>query len=184
MWNAAAVALDSVGHVAGWAAVVLLCCVGVALCGIGLSGMWLVVGASAIATMLSSSGFPTWTGVVVIAVLAACVDVAEWCAGHWGVRRRGGSRLAALTATFGGLLGAFLGLFIPIFLIGSLLGMMAGSFTCAYLVERHRLQSAGPAVRIATGAFLASLAVVLLKITAGIGMALWLWIGLVVSSAS
>lgn len=171
-------AAHATGNALGWAAVALLCVAGLFLSALGISGMWLVAGASALALWLSSSGFPTWTGVAVLAGVALLVDLLEWGASHWGVRRRGGSRLAGFAATCGGLIGALCGFFIPVPIIGNLLGMLAGSFGLAYLVERHRLRRAAPAVYIATGAVLATLAVVFLKVSVTLGMTLWLWIGL------
>jgi len=84
-------------------------------------------------------------------------------AGHWGVRRRGGSRLAGFAAMGGGLLGLVLGsMILPV--IGTFLGMLAGSFGLAYVVERHRLQASAPAAHIATGAVLACVAMLMLKV--------------------
>lgn len=184
MWAALVAASHTAGVAAGWLAVALLCVVGVVLGAVGMSGMWLVVAASALAAWLSSSGFPTGIEIAVFIAISLAVDLAEWGAGHWGVRRRGGSRLAGLAAAVGGVLGALLGFFIPIPLVGNLLGMMAGSFTCAYLVERHRLRQSAPAANIAVGAVLACLAVLFLKVSVTLGMSLWLWIGLWLSFAN
>ena len=77
----------------------------------------------------------------------------------------------------GGLMGMLLGsaVFPP---IGSLLGMMAGSFGLAYLVERNRLQASAPAVHIATGAVLACVAMLMLKVAVALGMMAVLAVGI------
>lgn len=171
-------ALSTAGHGAAWIGLAALCMAGLVLSAVGISGTWLVVGATALAVWLCDGPFPTWGVVAAMAGMSALVEVAEWTAAHWGVRRRGGSRLAGFAATAGGLIGALLGFLIPIPLIGNLIGMLAGSFGLAFLVERSRLRHDGRAARIATGAVLAALAVVFLKTATTLGMALWLWLGL------
>lgn len=163
-------------HAAGlwlaWGSVILLGLAGVLISCLGFSGTWLLAAAAAIAVPLSGPAFPDWRLVIVFVAMAAAVDGIEWFASHWGVRRRGGSRLAGLAAMGGGLLGLVLGSFVlPI--VGSLLGMMAGSFALAYLVERRRMQAAG-AAHIATGAVIACVLVLLLKVVVSLAMAAWL----------
>jgi uncharacterized protein YqgC (DUF456 family) len=159
-----------------WGMVWLFCAIGMMLSAVGVSGMWLVAVAAAVAAPLSGAGFPGWSTATIFAVVAALVDVVEWFASHWGVRRRGGSRWAGLAAMAGGLLGMIAGsLVFPV--IGSLLGMMAGSFGLAYLVERHRLQASSPAAHIATGAVLAVVLVLFLKVTATLLLVGWLVAG-------
>lgn len=159
-----------------WALVVLLGAAGVLVSCLGISGTWMLVGAAAIAAPLTGPDFPGWGLVVVFAVMAAAVDGVEWFASHWGVRRRGGSRLAGLAAMVGGLLGLFAGSFVfPV--IGSVIGMMAGSFALAYAVERRRLQ-AGHAAHIATGAVVACVLVLMLKVVVSLTMAAWLAVGI------
>lgn len=148
---------------AGWGGVALLALLGLLLSCAGLSGGYLIALAAAVAAPLSGPGFPGWGVPVAFALAAGAVDAVEWMAGHWGVRRRGGSRLAGFAAMAGGLLGLVLGsLILPV--IGSFLGMLAGSFGLAYAVERQRLQASAPAAHIATGAVLACVAMLMLKV--------------------
>ena len=170
--------LSAAGSYAAWGGIALLCLLGLFLSAVGISGTWLVVAATAWATLLGDGDFPKWGVVIAMAFLSALVEIAEWSASHWGVRRRGGSRLAGFAAMGGGFLGALLGFLIPVPIVGNLIGMLAGSFGLAFLVERNRLQHDGRAAHIATGAVLAALAVVLLKGSVTLGMALWLWLGL------
>ncbi len=181
MWESHLAGLSAAGSYAAWGGIALLCLLGLLLSAVGVSGTWLVVGAAALAAAHGSGDFPDGGVVLAMAVLSALVELAEWTAAHWGIRRSGGSRLAGFAAMAGGLIGALLGLFIPIPLVGSLAGLMAGSFGLAFLVERSRLRHDGRAARIAAGAVFAALAVLLLKSVVTLGMALWLWIGLVLA---
>lgn len=141
----------------------MLAALGLLLSCLGISGGYLIAGAAALAVPLSGPQFPGWGVPIGFALVAGAVDAVEWMASHWGVRRRGGSRLAGFAAMGGGLLGLFFGsLVLPV--IGSLIGMMAGSFGLAYLVERRRLQASAPAAHIATGAVLACVAMLMLKV--------------------
>lgn len=155
--------LHHIAQWAGWGGVILLALLGLILSCVGLSGGYVIALAAAVAVPLSGAEFPGW-GVPVAFVLAAgAVDAVEWMASHWGVRRRGGSRLAGFAAMGGGLAGLMLGtMILPV--IGSFLGMVAGSFGLAYVVERNRLQASAPAAHIATGAVLACVAMLMLKV--------------------
>ena len=111
--------------------------------------------------------------------VCATVDIVEWFAASWGVRRRGGSAAAGWMALLGSLGGMVLGsLWIPIPLVGGLLGMMAGSFGLVYWTERRRLQKSAPAAHIAAGAVLAGMSMLLLKVGAASALILWLAAGL------
>lgn len=156
-------ALQHIAHWAGWGGVILLAVVGLLISCLGISGGYLIAAAAALAAPLSGPEFPGWGTPVAFALTAGAVDAVEWMASHWGVRRRGGSRAAGFAAMAGGLLGLIVGsMIIPV--VGSLLGMMAGSFGLAYWVERHRLQASAPAAHIATGAVLACVAMLMLKV--------------------
>lgn len=158
--------LTGLHHIAlwlGWGGVALLAILGLLLSCVGLSGGYIIALAAAVAVPLSGPEFPGWGVPVGFALAAGAVDAVEWMAGHWGVRRRGGSRLAGFAAMAGGLAGLLLGsMILPV--IGTFLGMLAGSFGLAYMVERHRLQASAPAAHIATGAVLACVAMLILKV--------------------
>ena len=62
--------------------------------------------------------------------------------------------------------------------IGWLVGMLACSFAGAFLVEYLRLSRAGEAAHIATGAVIARVAVVFLKVAATLGMIFALALGM------
>lgn len=158
----------------------LLCFLGFILSCLSLSGTWLVFGASILVAWKRWPDFPGLPVLVLFLVLCIGVEVAEALAGAWGVQRRGGSRAAGWAALGGGFIGMVLGGFIPIPVIGSLIGMLAGSFGCAFLVEHARMKKADHAAHVATGAVLARVGVIFLKVGVTLAMAFILAIGVAV----
>ena len=156
----------------------VMCLVGLLLSCLSISGTWLVVGATLLAMVLGGAGFPGFGSLLGMIWIAICVEVVEYVAGVWGVKKRGGSNWAGLAALIGGMVGLVLGMAIPVPVLGGLLGMTAGSFGLVYGVERYRLKQTGPAVHIALGAVVARFFVVLIKVGATLGMMAWLAIGL------
>jgi uncharacterized protein YqgC (DUF456 family) len=154
--------------------------VGLAFSCLAVSGTWLIVLAALGTHFLVDAGrFPGWGTLAGMLLLCAAVEIVEGVAATWGVHRRGGSRMAGWMAFFGSVGGAILGgIFIPVPLIGSLIGMIAGSFLLVYLAEWNRLRHAGKAFRIARGAGWASVAVLVVKVAATVGLILWLSVGL------
>lgn len=164
MWESLLHLVQQAGIGLAWGGVILLALAGLVLSCLGISGGYLIALAAAAAAPLRGPAFPGWITPVVFVLCSAAVDAVEWMASHWGIRRRGGSRLAGLAAMGGGLAGLMVGSMIfPV--VGSLIGMMAGSFGLAYAVERRRLRASAPAAHIATGAVLACVGVVMLKTT-------------------
>ena len=160
----------------------LLCISGVVLSCLSLSGMWLAVAAAVLAALTTDGAFPGLWTVIVFATLSALVEVAEFAAGAWGVKRRGGSKLAGLMAVVGGMLGLALGSFIPVPVLGNLIGMLIGSFGLVFAVERHRLRKTGEAASIAWGAVLGRVFMIVLKVCVTMGMTAYLFIGMMVQS--
>ena len=161
-----------------WTACALLCLGGLILAVFSISGTWLVLGAALGAALLTGPGeFPGWPALLAFFAVCAAVDVIEWFAASWGVRRRGGSAAAGWLALLGSLGGAILGgMVVPV--LGSLVGMLLGSFALVYLAERRRLKKTSPAAHIARGAVLAGISVLLLKVTATAALVLWLAAGI------
>lgn len=166
----------------GLAAIGLLCVTGILLSCLSISGTWFVIAGTIIAALIRNDGFPgLWTILIFIA-LAACVEVIEALAGAWGVRRRGGSKLAGFAAVVGGLLGLALGTLIPIPILGNLLGMLIGSFCLVFAVERYRLKKSNQAAEIAWGTVLARVFMTLLKVSVSLGMSAYLLVGMIIQS--
>ncbi len=160
----------------------LLCISGVVLSCLSLSGMWLAVAAAVLVAVTTDGAFPGLWTVIVFVVLSALVEAADIAAGAWGVKRRGGSKLAGLMAVVGGMLGLALGSFIPVPVLGNLIGMLIGSFGLVFAVERHRLRKTGEAASIAWGAVLGRVFMIVLKVCVTMGMTAYLFIGMMVQS--
>ncbi len=172
----------SVGVGLGLAAAALLCLAGIALSCLSLSGTWLVVAATALIALITDTPFPTLWTVIAFIVLSALVEVAEVAAGAWGVKRRGGSKLAGAMAVVGGLAGLVLGTIIPVPLLGNLIGMLAGSFGLVFVVERRRLRKTNEAAVIAWGAVLGRVTMIAFKVCVTMGMTAYLFIRMAVQS--
>jgi len=166
----------------GMVTVCLLCVAGIVLSCLSISGTWLVVAGAITAALIRPDAFPGFRTVVIFVVLAALVEVAEALAGFSGVRKRGGSRLAGVTAVVGGLIGLAVGSFVPVPVIGGLAGMLIVSFALVFAVEVCRFRKTKKAVRVAFGAVLSRVFVILLKVCVTLGMAGYLLGGIFVES--
>lgn len=180
VWQAIQQGAAATGVFLAWTACALLCFTGLVLSALSISGTWLVLAAAGLAAFLTGAGqFPGWVTLGGMAALCAAVEMFEWSAASWGVRRRGGSRTAGLFALLGSIGGMILGsLLIPVPVLGGLIGMMACSFTLVYWTEKRRLQKKEHAAHIATGAVLAAMSVIFLKVLATTSLILWLAAGL------
>lgn len=156
----------------------LLCFIGFILSCLSLSGTWVILGTGILLCLYRWPLFPGLITLILFLILCIGVEILEAMAGTWGVQKRGGSKAAGWAALGGGFLGMILGSFIPIPIIGNLLGMLIGSFGCAFLVEHAKMKKTEHAAHVATGAVLARLAVIFLKIAATLIMTLILGIGL------
>ncbi len=159
----------------------LLCITGFLLSCLSLSGTWLVLAAAGLAAWINWPDFPGIGTLITFLLLCVGVEIAEGLAGAWGVQKRGGSRAAGWAAVGGGLLGMVLGTFIPIPILGNLIGMALGSFGGAFLVEHARMKKTAHAAHVATGAVLARVGVIFLKVGVTVIMTFVLVVGLVVS---
>jgi len=178
VWNAIQSGLSHTGLFLAWAFCICLCLGGLLLSALSISGTWLVLAATVISALLTGAGqFPGWITLTGFLLICISVELFEWSAASWGVRRRGGSTAAGWMALLGSIGGMILGnMLFPI--IGGLLGMMIGSFTLVYWVEKRRLQHVEHASHIATGAVLASMSVLLVKVLATMTLIVWLLAGL------
>ncbi|MDF7809040.1 DUF456 domain-containing protein [Pontiellaceae bacterium B12219] len=168
---------QTLGSFGIYSAAALLCLVGFILSCLSLSGTWLVLAATGLVAWSRRPEFPGIGTLILFIVLCIGVEVIEAFAGAWGVQKRGGSKAAGWAALIGGFLGIFLGGFIPIPIIGNLLGMLLGSFGCAFLVEQNRMKKTDHAIHVATGAVIARLGVIFLKMGVTLLMSLILAIG-------
>ena len=158
----------------------ILCLLGFILSCLSLSGTWLVLAATGLAAWFNKPGFPGMGTLVVFMVLCIGVEVLEALAAAWGVQKRGGSKAAGWAALGGGFLGMVLGGFIPVPILGNLIGMVVGSFGCAFLVEHAKMKKVDHAAHVATGAVLARLGVIFLKVGITLAMIAILTIGIAI----
>jgi uncharacterized protein YqgC (DUF456 family) len=172
---------NSLGTVGIYSTALLLCFVGFILSCLSLSGTWLVLAAAGLVSWSRWPEFPGIGTLILFIVLCIGVEVVEAFAGAWGVQKRGGSKAAGWAALLGGFLGIFLGGFIPVPIIGNLLGMLLGSFGCAFLVEHHRMKKTDHAIHVATGAVIARLGVIFLKMGVTLLMTIILAVGVSLS---
>jgi uncharacterized protein YqgC (DUF456 family) len=160
----------------------VLCIIGFSLSCLSLSGTWLVFGATLLVAWKRWPEFPGIGTLIVFLLLCILAEIIEAFAAAWGVQKRGGSRAAGWAALGGGLLGMLIGTaVIPVPVVGSLAGMVTGSFGCAFLVEHAKMKQAEHAAHVATGAVLARLGVIFLKVGVTLLMSLILAIGVAVS---
>jgi uncharacterized protein YqgC (DUF456 family) len=159
----------------------VLCFAGFILSCLSLSGTWVVFGTAGLICWYRWPEFPGLITLVFFLTLCIGVEMLETLAGTWGVQKRGGSRAAGWAAMLGGLIGMILGAFIPIPIIGNLIGMLIGSFSFAFLVEHAKMKQADHAAKVATGAVLARLAVIFIKIGVTVLMTLTLAFGIVLT---
>lgn len=169
-----------VGFGSGYVLVWVLCLLGIILSGLSFSGTWLVWGGTILASFLSGVAFPGWKTVVFFLLLCLLVEVGDFLAGAWGVKKRGGSGMAGLGALVGSFVGLFLGSFIPVPILGTLFGMFAGCFAGAFGVEYFRLNEKKKAAHIAGGAVVARVLMLCLKLGVTLGMVVLLLIGVVI----
>lgn len=163
----------------GFVIVGILCLAGIAASAISLSGTWLVVVATVLAAILRHPSFPGVTTVIIFIVLAIGVEVMEFFAGLWGIRRRGGSTWTGVAAVTGGIIGLMAGSLIPLPILGNLIGMLAGSFFLAFVVEYHRQQKTDRASHIALGALIGHFIMLLVKVGVTLGMVAILVLGMI-----
>jgi uncharacterized protein YqgC (DUF456 family) len=173
---------QALGSLGIYSLAALLCFIGFVLSCLSLSGTWVVFGAALMVAWKRWPEFPGIGTLIVFLLICIITEIVEAFAGAWGVQKRGGSKAAGWAALGGGLLGMLIGTaVIPIPVVGSLAGMIAGSFSCAFLVEHSKMKQADHAAHVATGAVLARLGVIFLKVGMTLLMSLILAIGVAVS---
>ena len=158
----------------------LLCLAGFMLSCISFSGTWLVWLATGLASWHRWPAFPHIKTLIFFLLLCIFVEVAENFSTIWGVERAKGSKAAGWGAMGGGFLGMFLGgALLPIPVIGNLLGIMLGSFLGAFGVEYKKIKQTNHALKVAKGAMLARILVLVFKVEITLFMILVLALGLI-----
>jgi uncharacterized protein len=133
--------------------------------------MLLVAGAYGWAT-----GFREMSGATLgwLTAVALPVEVLDQLLGLWAARRYGASWTGLAGGFAGGLIGAaLLGGVMPV--VGVVPGALIGSFLGAYLAEYAVCRDSPQALRAAWGSFLGKIAGIVLKMAAGVVMALLIY---------
>lgn len=159
----------------GHAGAALLCLVAVFVSLLSFTGAWLIAVAAGLLYYCRDDQIVSPVLIVSFIALSVLIELFDFFAGSLGISRRGGSAIAGVAALFGGIAGMVAGSFIPVPVLGSLFGMCAGSFFCAFWVERRRLRHDAHAAHIAWGAVWARLIVMFVKTIASLGMTAYLW---------
>lgn len=131
----------------------------------GLPGTWLIVVSTALVAWwqwgdptTDQAGMFSIATLVVIVLLAAVADIAEFFTGVVGSKKAGGTRWGSVGALLGGIVGAIVATFlIPIPLLGSLIGACGGACLGAWGLElaggRRMRQSLNAGVGAGVGTF-------------------------------
>lgn len=145
----------------------------------GLPGNWIVLGAAALFAYLApaAAGYEMgWTGVAILAVLAALGEAIEFFASAAGAAKQGASRrsvaLAVVGAMVGGLAGAIIGVPVPVIgsMIAALFGSAIGSFVGAYVGQHWSGGAQSQNLAVGQGAFWGRLWGTAGKLVAGAAM--------------
>ena len=139
---------------------------------LGLPGTWLILGVAVGYAALTHESIG-WISIVIIGILAIVGEALEFVMTGRVARRFGGSKRGSWGAIIGGTAGAFLGIPFPIPFVGSMIGAFVGAFAGAFLFELAGGTRAGPATKVATGAFLGRVAAAAMKVGIGFVMAAW-----------
>lgn len=134
---------------------------------LGLPGLWIMLGAAVLYSVLLPAGGIGWVTLLVAGVLIVIAEILEYTIAGKYTKQYGGSSRASWGAILGGLAGAIMGVPIPV--VGSLVGAMLGAFVGAFLGEMtvHRDKRSDP-TRVATGALVGRAVAAAVK--SGIGL--------------
>jgi len=111
-------------------------------------------------TDFSQVGWPTLTA---LGIMAGAMQVLDYLAGVWGVKKLGGSRWGMA----GSLVGSLVGFFVLFGLIGLAIGAFAGAVLGEILGARQEL---GASLKIGLGSLLGLLAGTLIRVVVALAM--------------
>ena len=144
--------------------------VGLLLVPMGLPGLWLMVGATAVYRVAGEAAEFGVPFLLLLAALAAVAELAEALLGVLAARRFGATRWGMWGAFLGGIAGAIA--FTPLLpVVGTLIGAFVGAFAGAFLLELKKSRTFRSGWRAGLGAFLGRAAAVGLKTAIGLTIA-------------
>ncbi len=158
--------------IAGWCVFALAILVGLCLDLVGLFGNWIILGAVALAWVLTGFEHFGVFGLVFMAGFATLGEILETLLAGYGARKFGGSKGSMVAALVGCLLGAVAGTpLIPVPVIGTLIGACLGAFVGAALYEYIKMERTHhEALWTGLGAALGKVGGVFAKLFCGIAM--------------
>jgi uncharacterized protein YqgC (DUF456 family) len=106
---------------------------GLLLVPLGLPGLWIMLGAALLYSVLVPMSGVGAVTLVIAALLVIVAEVLEYTIAGRYTRQYGGSRRASWGAILGGLIGAVVGVPVPV--VGSLAGAFVGAFAGAFVGE-------------------------------------------------
>lgn len=144
---------------------------GLVLAAFTLPGLWLMLGAAAVYSLLTHGFYLGVMSLVVLLLLAGGSEIAEFTLGGAGAKKAGATRWGIGGALVGGILGGiFLTAFIPIPVIGTIVGICLGSFLGAFGIEMVMGQTVPTSARIGLGAAKGRLFGIMSKVIVGLVM--------------
>ena len=158
--------------VLGWMLFGIAVLAGVLLNLVGLFGNWVILGAVAVAGVVTGFDHFGWGTLAILFVLAALGEAMEMAAAGVGAAKFGGGKGAIVAAVVGTLVGAAIGTSVfPI--VGTIAGACLGAFGAAALYEimSDNRDLAG-AARVGTGAAVGKLGGIAAKSAVGFAMLL------------
>jgi len=160
---------EMIGRIASLIGLDLLLVIGLIAIPLGLSGNFILLGATLLVAVISGFAEIGWIAIVVIAAAVVLGEVIEALLGSLVAQKFGASRWGVAGAFIGGLLGAILA--TPIFpVVGSVIGSFAGAALGAIGLELAAGKEHGPGLRAGWGAFLGKVMATAFKVAVGIGI--------------
>lgn len=157
---------------AGWCTFALAIFVGLCLDLVGLFGNWIILGAVAIAWVLTGFDHFGIFGLAFMAGFAILGEVLETLLAGYGAKKFGGSKGSMVAALVGCIAGAILGSGL-LLIVGTLIGACAGAFVGAALYEYIQMEKTHhEALWTGLGAALGKVGGLFAKLFCGIAMLL------------
>lgn len=164
--------MDETAAIAGWGLFGLAILIGLGLDLVGLFGNWIILGAVALAWLLTGFDHFGVFGLVFMLGFAVLGEILETALAGYGARKFGGSKGSMVAALVGCILGAIFGTpLIPIPIVGTLIGACVGSFVGAALYEYIQMERThNEALWTGLGAALGKVGGVFAKLFCGVAM--------------
>ena len=126
--------------------------VGLVLVGVTLPGLWLMLGAAALYSLLTHGAFLGWRVLLILLLTAAAAEVGELYFGGAGAKQAGASKWGIVGGFIGAILGGIFLTFVPIPILNHVIGICLGTFLGAFAVEMLLGKPIDSSLRIGVGA--------------------------------